>query len=133
MTSRRRIRRANSEQGGFTLVELLISLTVLIIGLTGILTMQVTAMRATGFSRHSTEAAVLAEDKMEFFRTTPLSAVVDDTETVNAHGLLDADGLYTREWTITDDSEVATISVTVSWMERGDEPHAVTIYTQRSL
>jgi type IV pilus assembly protein PilV len=50
--------------GGFTVIELLVALTVLAVGITGILSLQMTSLRATSYSRHATEAAVLAEDRM---------------------------------------------------------------------
>ena len=62
-------RKRRGQQGGFTIIEVLIALLVLVVGFAGILSLQLTAMRATSFSRHATEASVLAEDKMEQLRT----------------------------------------------------------------
>ena len=120
--------------GGFTLIELMIAMTVLIIGIAGILSMQMTAMRSSAYSRHATEASVLGEDTMEALRTVPVASIVDTAaESINEHGIPDAGGLYTREWTITDDGTIATLVVVVRWKERGSEDHAITFTTMRVL
>lgn len=122
-------------QSGFTLVELLVALTVLMIGVAGILGMHLTSMRAAAYSRHATEAAVLGEDRMEELRTLPTAALTAGTDTVNPQGLADVDGYYTRAWSVTwgGGGTLATLTVTVSWLERGFEPHSVIMRTQRSL
>jgi prepilin-type N-terminal cleavage/methylation domain-containing protein len=125
------VRRARPERG-FSLIELLIALTVLMIGVAGILALQMTALRATAYSRHATEATILAEDKMEELRTQPYMSGQDQ---VNAQGILDPEGRYQRVWTVTEPPAGGAPSVTVqvNWLERGSEPHAITLQTQRSL
>jgi len=128
--------RVVERSGGFTLVELMIALTVLLIGISGILAMQLTSMRATAYSRHATEAAVIAEDTMEVLRTQPSASLVTTApENVDAQGIPDPQGYYTREWTVTWDGAgtLATLTVIVRWFERGVEPHAITLRTQRNL
>jgi type IV pilus assembly protein PilV len=120
-------------QGGFTILELLIALTVLIIGLTGIMALQMTSMRAAAYSRHATEASVLAEDKMEALRTAPLVAGTTVEGPMDAQGLDDAEGLYTRTIAIVDNGVLATIEVKVEWKERGEEDHSITVRTQRAM
>jgi type IV pilus assembly protein PilV len=130
---KRPARQPRRGQGGFTIIELMIALTILLIGITGILSMQLTALKATSYSRHATEASVLAEDLMEELRTLPLASVVDGNEPVDAQGNYDADGVFTRAWTVVWNGDLATITVTVSWNEHGNEPHAIVLRTQRQL
>jgi type IV pilus assembly protein PilV len=118
-------------QGGVTLIELLIALTVLLIGVSGILSMHIASMRATSYSRHATEAAVLGEDRMEQLRTMPVESIVASSAIVDAQGQASADGPYTVSWQITWAGGIGTQIVTVSWLERGSEPHAVVMRTQR--
>jgi len=132
-------RRRRIAQRGFSLLELLIALTVLLIGITGILTMQIVAMRATSYSRHATEAAILAEDKLEHLRTVSITdvAVANGDENVNAQGLTSGDqtqDIFRRQWTTVWNGAtgVGDVQVTVRWMERGSEPHAITLRTQRT-
>jgi prepilin-type N-terminal cleavage/methylation domain-containing protein len=120
-------------QRGFTLIELLIALTVLLIGVSGILSMHIASMRATSYSRHATEAAVLGEDRMEQLRTLPVDSIpASSTTLVDAQGQVSADGPYTVNSQITWADGIGTQIVTVSWLERGSEPHAVVMRTQRA-
>jgi len=54
--------------GGFTLVEILIAMLLLTVVLAGVLAMQVTALRASGDSRASSSAMVLASSRIEQYR-----------------------------------------------------------------
>jgi Tfp pilus assembly protein PilV len=49
-----------------TLLEVMIALAVLALGLLAMLAMQISAMRGGKYGRHTTEAAQLARDQMEF-------------------------------------------------------------------
>ncbi len=119
---------------GFTLIEVLIALLVLMVGMAGILSLQLTSMKATSFSRHATEASSLAEDKVEDLRTVPLSSArfADGTDQVDSRGVADADGLYTRTWAVSPDTETTVITVSVSWTERGNEPYTITMSDMRT-
>jgi prepilin-type N-terminal cleavage/methylation domain-containing protein len=137
-------------QAGFTIVELLVALTVLLIGITGLLSLQVTAMQATSFSRHATEAAILAEDRMEELRTAPAELILQGlafcpagdpsgvpepcTERLDTSGRPDADGLFLRTWTATQGGSMVRFQVRVSWEARGGgPPHQVLLQTERAF
>ncbi len=119
---------------GFTLIEVLIALLVLMVGMAGILSLQLTSMKATGFSRHATEASSLAEDKVEDLRTVPLTSgrFANGTDQVDARGVADNTGLYTRTWTITPQTDTTIVTVAVSWNERGGEPYTITMSDMRT-
>jgi type IV pilus modification protein PilV len=51
---------------GMTLLEVMIALAILAVGLLAMLAMQVSAMRSGKYGRHTTEAAQLARDQMEY-------------------------------------------------------------------
>lgn len=122
--------RPDGSEGGFTIIEILIALLVLLIGMAGVLSLQLTSVEATAFSRHATEASVLAEDKMEQLRTVPLAVLSNGLDQVDARGVIDAAGLYARTWTI----DGRTVEVTVSWSEQGnvDEQLSVTLRSERN-
>jgi len=132
MKASRRLRRG--EEGGFTLIEVLIALLVLLIGMAGILSLQLTSMKATSFSRHATEASSLAEDKVEDLRTVPLGSArfANGTDQVDARGVADAEGPYTRTWTINPGAETTIVNVSVSWTERGNEPYTISMADMRT-
>ena len=119
------------EEGGFTVVEVLIALLVLLIGMAGILSMQLTSAEATSFSRHATEASVLGEDKMEVLRTAPAVLLVSANDKVDALGVPDVDGFFTRVWDIVPGTPTS-ITVTVSWQEQGTDPYQIVLHTLRT-
>jgi prepilin-type N-terminal cleavage/methylation domain-containing protein len=127
-----RLTRSDPGQRGFTVVEVLIALVVLLIGMAGILSMQLTSVQATAFSRHATEASVLAEDKMEQLRTMPTTALANGTDRVDARGVLDPQGLYEREWEIGAAAPQLPITVTVRWAEQGGEAYDLELTTLRT-
>ena len=118
-------------QGGFTLIEVLVAVTISLVGLAGVLGLERVGSQATGYSRHATEATVLAEDKLERLRTTPSADLATGSELVAASGAVGA-GFYTRRWQVAWTGDLADISVTVSWLEHGSDTHALTFRTRRN-
>ena len=135
------MRAGRAEAGGFTLIELMVALTILIIGLLGLMGIVMVSLRASSFSRHGTEAAVLAEDKLEELRTQAVP--VGGTESsIDAQGNIVSGGIYSRQTTVTpvtfpDIGDMLQIVVTVSWQEQeqgsttGAVPHSVQLTTER--
>lgn len=118
-------------QQGFTLVEILIALLILLVGIAGILTLQMVSVRATNVSRHATEAAVVGENLLEEFRVVPMESIASGSDRVDDEGQVAADGAYTRTWTIADNGDSIDIVVEVSWLERGSEPYSITLISKR--
>ena len=125
---------AKDGERGFSLIEVLIALLVLMVGMAGILSLQLTSMKATSFSRHATEASSLVEDKVEDMRTVALTSArfASGTDQVDARGVADANGIYTRTWTITPGTETTVVSVSVTWTERGGDPYTITMADMRT-
>jgi prepilin-type N-terminal cleavage/methylation domain-containing protein len=118
-------------QRGFTVIEVLIALLVLLIGMAGILSLQLTSVQATAFSRHATEATLLAEDKMEELRAVPAATLVSDNDQVDARGVPDPQGYYIRDWEVEPGASL-TITVKVRWNEEGADPYSITLQTLRA-
>lgn len=59
------------DQRGFTLLEVLVAMTILTIGLLGIAAMMITAINANGQSRRMTIATNLAQQRIEEMRNIP--------------------------------------------------------------
>ena len=113
--------RSRRPEAGFTMVEVLVSILLTAIATTGILALYLVETRASGFSRHQTEATVLAQDKMESLRTAAAPGVTTTTTEagLNEKGKVVSGGLYTRSATTTPVTSYADVSVTVSWTEDG--------------
>lgn len=121
MTTRRRRRRPN--QAGFTLIEVMVSILLAAVATSGVIGLYMAVTRSSSYSRHATEASVLAEDQLERLRTvTPVTGS-------NA-GLLDERGvpclssctgnfIFQRSWTVTPVGSYADLVVTVAWNEDG--------------
>ena len=108
---------ANRVEAGFTLIEVMIAIllsAIAVVGLVGIYSVQT---RGSSVSRHTTEAAVLAEDRMEDLRTQTAPVTGNDPVPLDALGA--AGGIYSRSWSITNGATDMTYSVTVTWNEDG--------------
>lgn len=126
-------RRRRRGEAGFTLIEIMIAMVLTAIAIMGIIALYVTSTKASSFSRHSTEAANLAQERYEMQRTiAPVTwtgtTASDGLETgLDAGGNLVAGGMFTRKTVEsitnlpgnTPPKTWADITVTVSWAEDG--------------
>ena len=103
-------------QGGFTMIEVMVSLLVTAVAVMGILGVYLTEVRASSYSRHTSEAVILAQDKLEQLRTQPAATASGTDANIDERGV--AGGIFTRRWTVTLAS-YADIVVTVIWFEDG--------------
>ena len=109
----------SSTQKGFTLLEILVALTVLSIGLLGMAGLTTTIMHGNALSNKVTTATTLGQDRMEHFRrlgysTTPTT----DTTTTEDYNSIANYFSYKRVSFIDVDSPSAgmkTVTITVSW------------------
>lgn len=101
---------------GFTIIEVLIALSVLTIGLLGVAGLTLMIIYGNSFSRTLTTATALAHDKLEELRDTPYEKISDGEKT-----LVERNMTYTRTWKVTANQPAAgmkTVEVTVSWETR---------------
>ncbi len=103
---------------GFTLIEVLITMTILAFGILAVASMQIWGIRGNSTAIWHTEAATTAADRIE--RLMTLAYDHADLAT-GAHGPVTKDD-YTLNWQVTTDAPVnntKTIVVTVTWTDRG--------------
>jgi prepilin-type N-terminal cleavage/methylation domain-containing protein len=108
--------RVHKRQDGFTLVEVLVSISLLSIALLGLCGATVMAMKGNSLSQMSTKATVMAKDKMEGLKNLNYTQIASGSDTLEAN-------YYTRQWTVTTvtpdvsipDNTYKTVAVTVSW------------------
>lgn len=111
------------------MIEVMIAVLLTAIATTGIVGLYVVNTRASGFSRHTTEATVLAQDQMERLRTNGVSVnggVLDVDESGRAGGIFDVAYRFTPQTTYLD------IEVEVTWTEDGAN-RLVLVRGRRSL
>jgi len=117
---------------GFTLLEVMIAMVLTALAIMGIIALYVTETKASGFSRHTTEAAVLAQDKIEFLRTQA-SGPVNTTETNLNERAQPASGIYKRTTTETVIAgQYADIMVQIDWNDDGIS-HTIVMRGRRGL
>jgi prepilin-type N-terminal cleavage/methylation domain-containing protein len=112
-----------SNDKGFTLIEVMIAMFVLVVGLLGVAGVATTVINGNTFSREITTATTLAQDKMEELKDTTYSNIASGSDT--------QESIYTRTWTSTPDSpdaDMKTIDVTVQFLWKG-ATHNVTLKT----
>ena len=119
----------NARRGGFTLIETMIALVLLGIGLLSLSTMQIVAMKFGNSGRHTTQAAAIAQTRMEQLqrmRWTSVAPTAGWTAAVAVNNVVQDGGnkveqSYSRSERITDEVAGATraIDVRVNWNEPG--------------
>lgn len=146
-------------QSGFTMVEMLIAMTILSIALIGLAKISTSVIRTNSFSESYTIATTLAQDKLEeimnlnFFNSALddltaannsaaglLSVAATDVQEtqVDENGVAGAGGIFTRSiniWDRTDIENPATrkdIAVIVSWLDALGKTRKVTVSTIKS-
>ncbi len=128
-----RVFRTLSPRGGgagFTLVEVMVAVGVLIISLLGLISVAVGVIHGNAFSRQLTTGTTLAQDKIEALKG---KAYGDAELSAGSHSDPGnpISSLYNRTWTVVDNApatDVKTITVTVGWNWRG-APHSVDLVT----
>src|SRR5262249_28478235 len=137
--------RARDRQGGFTLMEVMISLLVLVVGLLGVMALQMTTVKGNRHSRQLERAVDLVEQVMEDLRgicmnessTPPPSCFKDLTGTSCASGtctntsyypdITSSDGIvYHRAVTVTDTTSATLKMVTATVTYADDEDNTIT-------
>ena len=115
-----------SEQG-FTLVEVMVSIVLTAIAVIGMIALFRVETRASGLSRRETEAAVLAQDKVEQLRTLGTPGTGTDTG-IDSNG--NTGGMFTRVWSLSVNGDIYNIDVTVSWTDDG-QSRTMVIHSHR--
>ena len=106
-------------QSGFTLLEVLIAISILTVGLLGVAQMQIMGIKGNYFSGNTTAALTLAEEQMEGLLGTSYINVIsgnDGNNPIDETG--QAGGIYTRTWVVADNTPITdtkTVTVSVSW------------------
>jgi type IV pilus assembly protein PilV len=118
---------------GFTLIEILIAMTVFSVSLLGLSAMTLAMGRGLTFSKNLTMATTLAQDKIEAVRQADYSQVIAANYPAEGYNTIPQYPQFRREVVIIPNSplvDTKTVVVTTSWPRSGsEEPHTVTLQT----
>jgi prepilin-type N-terminal cleavage/methylation domain-containing protein len=112
-----------SPEGGFTFIELLITLVLISIGLFSSISVLNTTLENNNNNDKKTKAVNLASEKLEDLKNQAISSALSSGTTtennVNEQGI-SGSGPFTRTSVITDGgtSSLTTLTVTVSWTNK---------------
>lgn len=141
-----------NEQKGFTILEVLVAISILTVGLLAVASMQVSAIRGNHLSSNVTAALALAEDKMEQllgidYNDASLQDIIPgnnanldttasgsvDHEELNIDETGDPGGQYRRVWNISNNDPITNnkaITVIVTWNQN---KHKVSVSSVKRL
>jgi type IV pilus assembly protein PilV len=142
------MRYAARGEEGFSLIEVLVALTILAVGLLSLALLQVTAIKGNAGASKSSIATELAQTKLELFRRDAWSAIINSTNTTFDGGTtpiyasVPADAgdnvivrgtNFYRIWRVTPNAtnSLKTITVWTCWQDDRDNWHSVMLVTQR--
>ena len=103
-------------EGGFTIIEVILAISILAIGLLAIANMQVTAIQGNSSARRMSERVTWAQDKFEELMTLSYSHA-DLAQSGNTHVEATPPAGYTVQWDVTDNTPVPNtklVTVTVT-------------------
>ena len=125
-------------EGGMTLVEVLVTLLLLLVGIGGLVALHAATTEAGRFARDTTTAATLALSKAEELRlvtpvptggglaacTAVLPCSAGAGEVVDDSGVPSGGGRFTRCWCTLAAAPDQTLRVLVAWNDAGATPHS---------
>ena len=111
-----------SNNSGFSLVEVVISMLVLGIGVAGVWGMTGSLVRMNAYSLRVSRATMMANSKFEELR-------VDGYDSVGAG--TDSETIYQRLWTVSQDGALSTktVDLTVLWADEDGDTHSLAFKT----
>jgi type IV pilus assembly protein PilV len=119
---------------GFTLLEVLVAVTIFAIGILAVASMQLTSIQGNAFGNEMTTATFLAQAQLERMKsvadvstlaTGGDASPIDENENSGVSG-----AIYNRSWTVAagPSADSRQVSVTVNWRS-GMGDHLVTLRT----
>lgn len=104
---------------GFTMIEVIIAISVLTIGILAVSSMQVSAIRGNSFAGRQSEGTTIALDRLEKLMSLSYG---DADLAAGSHTAPSPSSRYTVAWNVSDDSPMDNakrVIVTVRWTAHG--------------
>lgn len=128
--SMRRCERQLLDKRGFTLLEVLIAITIFSIGLLAVATMQVSAIRGNRMGYEVIQATYLAQTQIDTLRDSNIATLIAGGPYNDPNNPIDETGAnggtFNRSWVITNrTANSRDVSVTVTWPQGIDNRQVV--------
>lgn len=126
----KRAGRAIADPQGFTLLEILIAITILAIGLLAVASMATIVIKSNSASNKLSIASMLVQDKLEEIRAMPYATVTSIPLTT-----VTSTPWASRQVVVTPDTPIVgtkKIDVIVSWTDVNGKSHSVSLSTLQS-
>ncbi|MFC1889756.1 prepilin-type N-terminal cleavage/methylation domain-containing protein [Thermodesulfobacteriota bacterium] len=122
-------------QNGFTVVEVMVAAVVLTMGLLFLLNMQMVAVQGNAYSKDATEAIIMTKNTFEQIKRIDFDdsrlSIGEHTGSIEEGEQEEQTGrVFNRSWNVTGNTNMKTVTVTLSWTHKGD--HAITSQTIRT-
>jgi len=111
-----------TQEKGFSLIEVLVAITIFAVGLLAVASMQLTSVKGNFSARNVTEAITLGQTKAEELYTLPYNHA-DLTAGVHNQTL----GYYNYQWTVVDNdalNNTKTITLDIQYTHNGQSKQA---------
>ena len=108
-------------EGGFTLVEVLIAVILIVIGLVAFGVLGGTVVDQNTYQKRSDLALTLAQQKLEDLKNQALSTTLTSANNGSDTPSI-VNNAFSRSWTVANGAagSLATLTVTVTWADKGN-------------
>jgi type IV pilus assembly protein PilV len=103
---------------GFTLLEVIVAISILTFGLLAVASMQLTAIRGNYNASNITEATTVAQDRLELLLLQPYNTLDEGTLPQEIRDGYTIDGTVSR-LDVSNGNNGQVITVTVAWQDKG--------------
>ena len=133
-----------SKQNGFSLLEVIISFVLLVVGVMGLIKLQVYVDKKSEYAVNSIQALYVVESKLEYFRTRSIDGedgtiqfktIVTQTTPEDINGYKVSWDVIDRMPIVVSGANVTTlkeINIKAEWSDRWNEVQGVTLQTMIS-
>jgi type IV pilus assembly protein PilV len=114
---------------GFTLVEVMVALSILAFGLLTVAAMQLSGIRGNAFAAGISEGTAVSQQAVETLLATPYASMASGNDTVTGS----RGTVFTRTWTVTNPTpDYATVVITTTYTDKGGQQRSVSLSTVRA-
>ncbi|MDF1592335.1 MAG: prepilin-type N-terminal cleavage/methylation domain-containing protein [Desulfobacterales bacterium] len=121
-------------ENGFTMIEILVAISIFAIGMLAVASMQVSGIHGNATANALTGAAAWAADRVESLLVRPYDHIdLDPAGNPHSGG---TEGRYTISWTVTENDmmpNTKTIAVDVSYSDKGNPKNVSLIYYKSNI